>query len=380
MNESGNKYIIKRVEREDIKKLQSFFIQIYGEDTIFQDKRFLEWFLGGIYPSTNQYLNSFIALNGESKVISHLGGLISDFKLNDKIVSCLWAVNAYTLPEYRGSGLGGSLVKLLINTCDVFGVIGFTNKTAHFYQSQNVHLFHFQRFHRYIFNRDERTFEVVESVGQDQQKAKELLKVNSVNVRSFPAIGEDQIKTIPVDEIENYHIGFEHKEKAVTIRDINYLKWRFFKNPYIEYKFFAYTHNKSIQAYIVTRRERLIPTDYFILRIIDMYGSESNINQILSKIILLAQEENSLLIDFSSFGSRYHDILIANGFVCLHEEDTNIFPLLTTPIESRPNNEYLGLISPKYNHEIHNLTEDDVFFTRADSDRDRLVKISQITH
>jgi len=66
------------------------------------------------------------------------------------------------------------------------------------------------------------------------------------------------------------------------------------------------------------------------------------------------------------------------GFIQLEEEDCCILPQITAPIGDRENYEYIGLYSNDLKAEINDLTIENVYFTRMDSDRDRLANISQI--
>ena len=52
--------------------------------------------------------------------------------------------------------------------------------------------------------------------------------------------------------------------------------------------------------------------------------------------------------------------------------------MVTSPIEKRPNHEFIVLQSKIHNEIISKLTIEDVFFTRIDGDRDRINRISQL--
>ena len=69
-------------------------------------------------------------------------------------------------------------------------------------------------------------------------------------------------------------------------------------------------------------------------------------------------------------------ILFVMGFACLHNEEVEALPQVSDPIQKRSNNEYVGIkeIKGSY-HQIADLTENQVLFTRADSDRDRLARL-----
>ncbi|MDE4907288.1 GNAT family N-acetyltransferase [Methanogenium marinum] len=370
-------YTIRTLKPTDIRELQFFYIQAYGKDTIFQDLNFLEWFFGGPSFRQGSELNCVVAVNDRDEIVGHLGGILCKLLLNNQPVQLLWAVNAYTLPEYRNLGIGKQLVTLFMNKFDVFGVIGFTYKTAEFYKSQKVNIFGFQRFNRYILNLDEKSFEVVKIIGNDLDKSRKLL--NIFESRNIQPIASEDKKVVRINScnIDNFTIGYTFKENAIVFRDIEYIRWRFINNPYINYSVIAYVIDKKIFAYAIARRERLVPTDLYVTRIVDIYGEDSFIDTVVSKIITDANERRDVYIDFSAFGERYGNILKKIGFICVKDDDVCLFPQVTSPIENRPNLEYFGLYSKPYQERISLMTEEDVYFTRADSDRDRIAKIAQ---
>ena len=69
-----------------------------------------------------------------------------------------------------------------------------------------------------------------------------------------------------------------------TIRDEDFLKWKFndFKtNNYESFKI----NNGNMVSYIVTKRLKLIPTSYYATKIIDIYGEIKELKIILNSIL-----------------------------------------------------------------------------------------------
>ena len=58
-------------------------------------------------------------------------------------------------------------------------------------------------------------------------------------------------------------------------------------------------------------------------------------------------------------------------------DDTALLPSVTSPMQNRPNTEFVGLFSSSRAHRLAELTFDDVYFTRADSDRDRAARLPE---
>lgn len=165
---------------------------------------------------------------------------------------------------------------------------------------------------------------------------------------------------------------------VTTARSREYLRNRFFDNPYIDYRFCGYVKDGLLSAYVVSRNEVLAPLGYGVNRIIDMYGNADSIPALLREVIRTSAMKRHCYVDFSMFGDHYRDPLLSAGFMPLRDEECSILPQVTSPIANRPNNEYLGILNRNPGLRIDGLTKRDVYFSRMDSDRDRLANIRQL--
>jgi hypothetical protein len=190
----------------------------------------------------------------------------------------------------------------------------------------------------------------------------------------------DDIKIIELTEtnINQFGINFNVNVRVTTNRDLKFLKWRLFENPFIKYVVYGCIKDNSIVSYIALREENLEPYNYKVNRVIDLFGDSETIKELLNYTINQSQSKNHIYIDFSMFGSIYNNELLETGFVKLENDEVCILPQVTAPIESRPNCEFVGLQSSEMSGIINQLKKNDVYFTRIDSDRDRLSRINQI--
>ena len=117
---------------------------------------------------------------------------------------------------------------------------------------------------------------------------------------------------------------------------------------------------------------------YKVNRIIDLFGNKEGVVNLLNHTINYSVLNNSIYIDFSKYGKLYEEELIQIGFDKLENDDVCILPMVTAPIENRPNHEFITIQSKLHNNEIHSLSVENVYFTRIDADRDRIARISQI--
>jgi hypothetical protein len=246
----------------------------------------------------------------------------------------------------------------------------------HFIKKIGYNVFNFEKFSRFVLVlNDEKTIEISEYINQNSQYLIENKK--DINTTENLEI-ENKVIEITIDNIDNFSLNLEEEfsELTTTKRDKEFLKWRFLKNPFINYLLFGVVNENSIIAYIALREEELKPFNYKVNRIIDLFGKQNIIKTLLNKTLLNSLEKKHIYIDFSMFGSIYENELLSFNFLKLENENYTILPQVTSPIENRPNNEFLGIYSKEFSNEINKLTKANVYFTRMDSDRDRKALIN----
>ena len=151
-----------------------------------------------------------------------------------------------------------------------------------------------------------------------------------------------------------------------------YMNWRYFQNP-IKYEIYAIQG----KTYIVVRHERFYPTQYFATRIIDLAGLPQYAAELASFIINRSRERRDAFIDFSVTGNYYEQMLKELGFSELTGDYYGALPQVSSPMEYRPNEEFICLGSKHFPNIFDDIEFDDLYFTRGDSDRDRLNPIKQ---
>jgi hypothetical protein len=323
---------------------------------------------------------SLIAISSKGEIVSHYGGLEYSLNINNKIQSMIWGVSAYTLAEYRGKGINSQIVDFITNNYEINGVIGFTSQTSYFYQNLGYNIFKFEKFTRHILILDfDKTLEVCNFIKQD---SKHLIEQNKSVNKILNSTYSEEIIELTTENIGSYNLNLDDDfpEIITTHRTKEFLEWRFLKNPFIKYTLYGVIDNGSINAYIALRKEMLSPFSYQVNRIIDLFGKVDAIKILLQKTVKESVSKKLIYIDFSKFGSIYDLELKSLKFIDLEYDDCCVLPQVTSPIADRPNGEFIGIFSKSFGEEIKNLSRLNVYFTRIDSDRDRLANINQINH
>jgi GNAT superfamily N-acetyltransferase len=385
---------ICKASTAQIPLLQAFFCKAYGEDTIFQNRKFLTWYFGqnkSLADSDaieHQPLSSWIALNSKGEIVAHYGALISELARGNHLCSIYWGVSAFTLPEYRGSGIGRDIFLALFEEAPILGVIGFSQKTAQFYQDSGFNLFNRMRFKRHVLILSDHFQKISQFIGAEQKLVSILL--NNFHKSEHQLCEQKKLTPSSIVRLTSYHLSNSYELSILddsylrTRKTKEYLQRRFLSCPFINYEVIAFVqNNKIITSYITLRREHLRPTEFFASRIVDIAGHNSEIADLVWFVLTQCKARNDLYIDFGIFGTRYDKLLNEMGFICLHNEEVEALPQVSDPIQRRPNNEYIGIkeikeIKGSYN-QITDLTENQVLFTRADSDRDRIARLPAIT-
>jgi Acetyltransferase (GNAT) domain len=375
LNNVLNDIEVRVVRNEDVVRLASFFKKSYGESTIFQDEEFIKYYFRIGLPECH----SVLAERTEGEIISFYGSIAVQLKITGKLYKMDWGINAFTLPEWRGKGLNQQILKLTSSFADIHGVIGFTPKTAEFYVSKGYNLFDKRRFARSILILDlEKSLAISKEINGnvDHPIFSKSYMSNSISIK----YNSNAIIKLNADSLESHNLDLASDLNQATInRSKDWLNWRFLKNPTINYKSYAYVADCSIKGIIIWRTETLQPSGYLVNRIVDLWGDGNSITHLLTHSIQESTTQMAVYLDFTVFGKTFEHELENLGFILLENEDCRILPQVSAPVQDRPNNEYLGLRTTKHDELIDSLTTDDVYFTRADSDRDRLARIDQLS-
>jgi hypothetical protein len=374
-----NEITIRTAKFSDIESVKQFFIKAYGEKTIFQDELFLMHYFDSRKKNKSPMSECLIGINPKGEIVSHYGGLYCNLKLNNKIYTMIWGVSAYTLPKWRGRGVNSKFIDYITQNNEINGVIGFSQDTASFYQKIGYNLFNFDKLSRYVLILDyKKTLQVISYIKQNTNRFDKLVQFQTNKKYSYDF---SSLVELTEEKICNYELNMEDDFAAIvtTHRSREFLIWRFFENPFIKYTVYGFVKNKKIIAYIAMREEELEPLNFKVNRIIDIYGKREGVKTLLHKSLIESVSKNHIYIDFSMFGTIYNKELISANFLKLENEDCSMLPQVTSPIENRQNREFLGIQSKAHSKAIENLHHDNVYFTRMDSDRDRLASISQIS-
>ncbi|MBK7864650.1 MAG: GNAT family N-acetyltransferase [Archangiaceae bacterium] len=351
---------VRWAQERDAEHLSAFFAKAYGAQSVLTDLGFLRWYLG-----SSDGFNSVIAVERAGDVVAHYGALRVPFRLADATVELWWGVNAFTLPSHRGRGLGQEVVAPIMERAELFGVIGFSPQTANFYEREGFNLFSRRRFSRYARVLREETFGLAPLYAESSDRVRARLPLRPWSTEEeLPRDGRLMRGTTDVPGVI-----------ATTLRRQDYLQHRFSHAPAPRYQMFT---SSSGDAFVCFRVARLFPTGLSSLNVVDASGSVEAVRELLRRVLSAAAHLRCAYVDFVAWGGPYGDVMRDLQFETLEEDEVGLLPLLTSPIAPRDNHEYLGLYSRAHHGAVHRLNSSDVYLTRADSDRDRAARLSDL--
>lgn len=355
---------IRRGAAADIPALQAFFRAAYGNRTIFQDVDFVTWYLG----ADDGALNNFIAFDDSGTIVSHYGWIPTQLAWSGIVSPHIWGVNAFTLPELRGSGLGKELVERVREVSPSFGVIGFNPKTAEFYAQNGFNVFERKRFTRHVLVLDVAVREIMTLIGAtDHPRAGTLQVVLPMREESAT---ESAMSSDPAswhDEVVDSMARF-----CTPVRSRRWLSWRYSQRSQLDYRVVV-RDDEGGRAVVAYRAVSLPPTGHAMTKIVDLYGDPGAVRTLLLLVRREAELAGHLYVEAATFGGPYRALLDELGFSSFEDDEYEIVPSLTNPVGSRANHEYVGILAGF----APDLTPGDVYFTPADSDRDRRGAVSR---
>jgi len=345
-----------------------FTEQAYGENHILTDWPHLKWFMGGAPDCRPNGYETIVAVLPDGKIAGTYGVMPALLRVHNKVYTLCWYISGMVLPELRNQGIGKNFVDILLDRFDVNGVIGFNLGVKRNYQRFGFNFFGDRTLRRFVKLLHPEAYELTAQIGFDATQAQELvpLSTDAFQIRSeaTPVLAFDK----SVDECVQVMAS---RVKVTILRTAPYLNWRYFMNPRLVYECTGIKHKGNLSAYLVARHERFYPTEIYGTRIIDAAGLPEDAVKLFESKIAEAEARHDALVEFMFIGDFYEGLMETLGFTELVGPAYEWWPLVTTPIERRQNEEFICLGSRKYPSLFDDIEFNDLYFTRGDSDRDR---------
>lgn len=150
-------------------------------------------------------------------------------------------------------------------------------------------------------------------------------KIARIEEYKKPEVLKSDAQLVELSTIEDFKnkVNLEVVHKDYPRRSINYIQHRYYEHPYYSYHLFGIDGKEGVQCVIVVREESLKQRK--ILRIVDLFGKDSELQYAGDAINELLSKGQYEYIDFYCYGID-EKVLLAAGFVERTENDKNIIP------------------------------------------------------
>lgn len=375
---------IKAYQRENFDKLRVFIDQNVERDHLFaRDERYLSWQFDSARSPRSIFKNPALLLAWEGPRIVGMIGLIScALNIQGKVFPAVWISTWFCLPEAKINGAGLNLfLKVHQLGYEAVCVLGMSELAKGIYKA-----FHYEMMEdvpRWIKVMDfEKTVGLLEEVlPQYSSGAIKIFCKNYFNQDKGAVKDKADIVVAPFagpftrdwDESwrENFAPGL-----ISTNRDAAYLNWRYVQHPYFSYIAIVARakENRRILGLAVYRIEIIHGREDKILRIMEFLSLPECAQQLTSAIIRDAEKHGVLFIDFYCSNHKVGKSLESGGFkYFLCQERALFFPTRFQPLENAYFKTTAAIWTSKFlkNKYGHLFTEEALYITKSDSDRDR---------
>ncbi len=165
--------------------------------------------------------------------------------------------------------------------------------------------------------------------------------------------------------------NFSLNDLNTSIRDETFLKWKFNNFRTDNYERYKINTQDKV-SHIITKRIRLAPTHYHATKIIDIYGEMKDLKTIFKSILEICSERGDVYIDYCCNGGVYETLFKYFSFHKLSDKETNSFPELVNPLALRENQYRIAFFSNTVPERVMTMNHENSYFTRLDSDRERI--------
>lgn len=341
--------------------IREFYENNWTRKVALSDEKFYKWQF--VDPPCNEGRDScVVAFDAIDKVIHGVMGLNKrSFYCRNELSGgaelTTWVVSA----AKQGSGVGLKILNFIQDNFDFLIGMGVSQMALPIYMKSGFRFLRsIPRFVKVI------NLDGISDYSNTNRLSIKLTKMwgNDV-VNDFSATALDWSERVNPDEgLRLYASHF--------LRDAKQLQWRYSNHPYFRYKSYSIRNNAenaSAEAYVVIREE-LSLSEFKILHVMDLFGSEECLPQAVRFVEDYAKNNNFDVIDFYCTSSFVYKFILASGWFSINDDECFSFPNLFHPIELRePPTTSLIYWAKNDMTEMCDLSR--LYITKQDADLDR---------
>ena len=251
------------------------------------------------------------------------------FRLDEAHHEGCWMVDWFVEEQYRGMGV--ALLLWLKRRYQVIAAMGFNTEVAPLYRQAGFQIR--DEMHRpVIFVDAEACFELA---GQRTEDSKRLL-------RSLKVDGPANLDGVQARPVEHYYSAHEALWEEArpfypigTHRSVEYLRWRYEENPFIDYKGVELWTGGTLRGLLVARIEQVRDRQEKVGRIVEWICPPQWDRAMADVLLGTLMHEGCAFADFFTPSKGFEERLLEAGFHTEQEYNSLGLPRLFQPLEHR---------------------------------------------
>ena len=347
----------KNIVSEINEKINRFYDKAYGKKHILHNLEHVKWqFKDNPFNKSSNF--SLVVIENDKEVKSHLGFIPIELNILNGTIPAIWHVSFYTLKEFRGKKLGTKTIELSNTYGDLSMVLSGSEGTKKIYTNMNGKDLGLLNRHIRILNKNN-----LEKYGNKKIDIKNINICNS-NVGKF-----NRVKNLNF-EYKKFWSVVKNRYPITINRTEEYLNWRYFKHPIIDYHFMEFVVNNELKGFAVIRLEDN-NKEVKAARLLDIICEKNYDIDIFNHIITYCNNKVDF-IDFFCTGKFYEVGLENAGFIKDKENKLKI-PTVFNPIDHnrRESMNFFYSNNSKNRYEIDLNDINNWYLVKSDSDQDR---------
>lgn len=289
----------------DKNRLQEFYAQIYRPDHVLMNDAFLQWWLRDNPFWKGDGFSCKIAVDGE-KIVGHFAYVPVSIWAMGKIYSGVWTGNFIVDEFYRWRGIGGALIKSIMDEYQATMDVGANAPAEIILQKKGW--MHFGNLHRFV------------GIFDEQSAAPLAIKKEAPGhcLIRVPDGRDNQTAISEVAEFSDDYDAFWEKFRqgiaAATDRSAKFLNWRYVKHPLFQYRMLEAKSGGQTTGIAVYRIDPIKDMKRPAMRIVEFFAEPEAEDALLTQLLELAKKENVVLADFFCASKKFGAALARFGF------------------------------------------------------------------
>ncbi len=342
------------LEEKDIDQYIEIVKEFFGENYYGSKKEFLKWqYKDSPFQKDKDHYSIYAAFDND-KILAIDAFLAWKFYCEGKELDAVWDIE--WLNNSKIKGLGRELVKQVATETELYCGYGYNSYSKNAYTKMDFRL-NDEIERKIAFLNEERCLSLFEN-----SENKEFI---SENIAPNPK--KQYFLHTKIDSIGDFYwIDFLKNKKVVSYKGLDYLEWRFFNHPYIDYKIIS-SDQETKNGIAALRIETIKGHDDKIARIVDLMPVKGSESALIESIISFCLENDIIFIDFYCISYSISEEICPRPFISIKEHKKYDIPMLFQPMEIRERKSLNFVFNNNIDIEI---IDEDIYATKADSDQD----------